>query len=602
MKEIMFRNNIRNVLSLLTKSDKFKLVYLTFTQIILSLLDLLGILALGLLGIIAVGENNLEFQNSFLGKFINFEYIFNLNYNNQITIIGLFIVLTLLFKSFVSMTLNRKIVYFLSKKSSSISTNLLSKFMSLNLNQIYTKTYPEIVASIKSGVATLMIGLLATTCILISEILGLFVIVMGISFYNYQIALTLMLLFSIVSIILYFLTHVKAMSLGEKSTDFNLSFDSKLIELFSTYREIFVRNRRNFYFKHFKNLNDKIANVSAELNYMPYISKYVIEMSLVLGVFAIIFVQTFTSEISESISVITVFLAAGARVAPAILRIQQSLIVIRTSYGSIKPTFEFLSQVNDISTNIEIEDTNLPSSNIFKPKINITNLSYKYPGSNKIALSNISLTIEPGIFLAIIGPSGAGKTTLIDTILGLLKPDSGGVEVSGVSPQNAIKFWPGKIGYVPQEIVLSSDSVRSNITLGFDQSDFDDFEIFESLKSAHLSHVVNNMQDGLHSKLGEKGFKISGGERQRLGIARAMITKPEILILDESTSALDGENEKLIIESLKKMSGRVTIVMIAHKLSTIKQADQIVYMDSGRIKFFGKFDEIKELIGQVILE
>ncbi|KGA11116.1 MAG: hypothetical protein GM48_0075 [actinobacterium acIB-AMD-7] len=592
---MFIRSDVKNILGLLSRRDKLILLSLTVAQIVLSLLDLFGILAIGLLGLIAIGDASKIFEDSKFILFRNLNWMNDMSTDRQLFTIGILIVTSLLLKSFISMFINRKIVFFLSKKSAVISSDLLSKFMSLSMQDIYSKSFPEMIASIKTGVGTLIIGVISSLCLLISEVFSLLIVLLGVFMYDYQTAIILVLLFGAVSLVLYLTTHTKSRALGESSTSMNLALDNKLMELFTSYREIYVKNRLNFFNNKIRELNMKLAHNSAELNFIPYISKYVIEISLVVGAFLILFFQIIQSDLVQSIATIGVFFAAGARVSPSILRIQQSLVVIRTSYGSIIPTLKLINLVSTVKPQTQFRSKTI-IKNPIRPLVQVSNVTYFYPGSKKPALTNVSLDLPEGSLVAIIGPSGAGKTTLVDLILGLLSPSSGSIKISGENPIDALNLWPGSIAYVPQDVTINSNSIRENIMLGYESTEFTDEEIIESLKFANLYQKVKNLETGLDTLLGEKGFKFSGGERQRLGIARAMLSKPRILILDESTSALDNDSEKMIINSIKGMHGVVTVVVIAHRISTIRDSDLIAYLVNGEIISQGNFQHIRNTI------
>jgi ABC-type multidrug transport system fused ATPase/permease subunit len=589
------RSDVKNILGLLSRRDKLILLSLTAAQIVLALLDLFGILAIGLLGVIAIGDASKIFEDSKFILFRNLNWMNDMSTDKQLFTIGILIVTSLLLKSFISMFINRKIVFFLSKKSAVISSDLLSKFMSLSMQDIYSKSFPEMIASIKTGVGTLTIGVIGSLCLLISEVFSLLIVLLGVFLYDFQTAIILVLLFGAVSLVLYLTTHIKSRALGENSTGMNLGLDNKLMELFTSYREIYVKNRLNFFNNKIREFNMKLAHNSAELNFIPYISKYVIEISLVVGAFLILLFQIIQSDLVQSIATIGVFFAAGARVSPSILRIQQSLVVIRTSYGSILPTLKLINLVNTVQPQAKLRPKTI-TENPIRPSVQVSNVTYFYPGSKKPALTNVSLDFPEGSLVAIIGPSGAGKTTLVDLILGLLSPSSGSIKISGENPVDALNLWPGSIAYVPQDVTINSNSIRENIMLGYESTEFTDKEIMESLKFANLYQKVKNLETGLDTLLGEKGFKFSGGERQRLGIARAMLSKPKILILDESTSALDNDSEKMIINSIKGMHGVVTVIVIAHRISTIKDSDLIAYLVNGEIISQGNFQHIRDTI------
>jgi ABC-type bacteriocin/lantibiotic exporter with double-glycine peptidase domain len=192
-----------------------------------------------------------------------------------------------------------------------------------------------------------------------------------------------------------------------------------------------------------------------------------------------------------------------------------------------------------------------------------------------------------------VGPSGGGKSTLIDLILGLLAPSSGSITISGLTPVDAIKKWPGAIGYVPQEVFIENSTVKENICLGFNPDLVADHLVWDALKMADLTEFVKSLDGELSFKISDGGKNLSGGQRQRLGIARALLTKPKIVIFDEATSALDAETENRVAESILKLTGECTVIFIAHRLSVVRSADMIYYIDKGKIVNQGRFDELR---------
>jgi ABC-type multidrug transport system fused ATPase/permease subunit len=211
-------------------------------------------------------------------------------------------------------------------------------------------------------------------------------------------------------------------------------------------------------------------------------------------------------------------------------------------------------------------------------------------------LSDLSLNLIKGSATAIVGPSGAGKTTLVDILLGVLQPDDGEVTISGLKPLAAISKWPGAIAYVPQDVALSNGTFRENLTMGYPINLAPDELCWDALRVAQLESFVRDLPLGLDQPAGERGTNLSGGQRQRLGIARAMLTKPKLLVLDEATSALDGQTELDISNAINDLKGIVTVVMIAHRLSTVRNSDQVVYMDKGKIIAKGKFEEVRKAV------
>jgi ABC-type multidrug transport system fused ATPase/permease subunit len=221
---------------------------------------------------------------------------------------------------------------------------------------------------------------------------------------------------------------------------------------------------------------------------------------------------------------------------------------------------------------------------------------YGYPDSQGKAIEGINLVIEEGKYLAIVGPSGSGKTTLVDLILGILRPLSGSVQIGGVAPWDLISTRPGLIAYVPQDVMIINGTIRDNIAMGYNVDQFTDVDFEDAVRLSQLTQLIDSLPDGLDSALADKGSNLSGGQRQRIGIARALFTKPKILILDEATSSLDGSTEAGISDSLYSLRGEITVIVIAHRLSSIMKADEIIYIESGKILASGDFDQLRKLV------
>ena len=329
---------------------------------------------------------------------------------------------------------------------------------------------------------------------------------------------------------------------------------------------------------------------------MPTLSKYIVEASVLFSALIISAIQFSLQDAGKAVATLAIFLAAGSRIAPAALRLQQGLISLKGNLESSSLTLDLINESRNWELLPEIDYEFDKKYLGFFPEIQIRNLNFSYPGRNEAVLSGVNLHLMPGEFLAVVGKSGAGKSTLVDALLGLIVPQQGSVLISDKDPKSCLMSWPGAIAYVPQEIHLLNGSLRSNICLGFKEGEFNDSEILEALQIAQLQDFLNSLKGGLDAAVGEYGVGLSGGQRQRLGIARALLTKPKLIILDEATSSLDAQTESEINQSIYSLKGSVTVVIIAHRLSTARNADKVAYISNGKIETLGSFKEVRQQI------
>jgi ABC-type multidrug transport system fused ATPase/permease subunit len=295
-------------------------------------------------------------------------------------------------------------------------------------------------------------------------------------------------------------------------------------------------------------------------------------------------------SVGSMMASLILFVGAAFRLMPSLNRIVSAALNIKQSSIQVSSVLQALDEF-DPSREVD-RDANLAAPE-FKQSIVLSNISYRYPASDKISLDHVSLTIPKGQSVAFVGPSGAGKTSLVDLLLGLLPDYEGDIQVDGTVLQtDSISQWRKKFGYIPQMIYLSDDSIRRNIAFGLPDDEIDDQKIFRAVKAAQLQDVIDAMPDGVDTVVGDRGARLSGGQRQRIGIARALYNDPEILILDEATSALDNETEREVTRAIESLSGTKTLILIAHRLSTVVRCDKIFFLRAGQVEASGSYDEL----------
>jgi ABC-type multidrug transport system fused ATPase/permease subunit len=507
--------------------------------------------------------------------------------------VGLLAITFLVGKTVLSIFFTHRGLKFLSAQGANIFRDLLGRLLNLPILQIQNRTTQQLRFALTEGINALTVQVLGSVIVFASDISLLLFMIIGLIFVDLTMTIASVSFFVIVALVLYRLLNTRATIFGKMNTVINIEIGSKLTEVLHSYREVFVSGRRGNFANSISSLKDKMAVVEAERSFMPYIGKYVLEASVVSGAVLLGIFQYFKSSSATATTTLAIFLAAGTRIAPAILRLQQTLIQIRGGIGAAHPTIELISELRgNLVVSKEIGEPKFNHDD-FLSEIIVSSLDFSYPSSSAPLFTGLNLEIKPGEWIALVGPSGSGKTTLVDLIVGVIKPNGGEIKISGLHPEDAVNKWPGAISYVPQDAETVNGTLRENLIFGFNEVENWDQEIYLALNEAALTQLVTSLPDGLDSQAGERGTKLSGGQNQRLGIARALFTKPKLLVLDEATSALDGETESVITSTLSKLHGKVTIVSIAHRLSTVLLADRVIYLENGQVIADGDFEYVK---------
>lgn len=590
------RTTVMRSIQVLPKSDQPKIIFVILLQAGLGVIDLIGVAAIGVLGALSVAGVQSQQPGDRVSSVLDLLQISEFSFQSQVAILGLGAAFIFVLRTVLSILITRRILFFLSRRGAALSSKLVGQLLSQSLIQVQSRSTQESVYALTVGVSAITLSILGVAVTIIADSSLLILMLIALLLVDPMIALTSVLFFSALGFSLYRSMHVKAHRLGFENSKLAIQGNSKIIEVLESYRELVVRNRRDFYAREIGGVQRKLADVLAEIQFMPNVSKYVIESGMVVGAVIIAGVQFGLQDARHATAALSVFLAAGTRIAPAIMRLQQSLIQMRAGIGVALPTLELIDSLKNVPVVKHVDDTLNSTHTGFDPKVVFTSVNFIYPKSDKETLLDITLELNSGSSTAIVGPSGAGKTSLVDILLGVLSPDKGEVSVSGMRPLDAVSNWPGAISYVPQDVALSNGTIRENLAMGYPINVATDEICWDALRVAQLETFIQNLPSGLETHIGERGTKISGGQRQRLGIARAMLTKPKLLVLDEATSSLDGQTESDISDAIAQLQGSVTIVMIAHRLSTVRNADQVIYMDKGKILASGTFEEVRKSV------
>jgi ABC-type multidrug transport system fused ATPase/permease subunit len=575
--------------SLLTRSAKRKIFVISLITISLSALDFLAVGLIGLVGALAIRGIQSQGIGDRTNQILSIVGLENASLSNLITIFGLSAFLLLVMKSFLVYFFTRRLFIFMSNRATDLSDMLLKSTLNQPIDYVNKRSTQEYIFHVNSGTANLMIGIVGNAFAILTD-LALFVfLVTLLIIVDPSSAFISTLVFIAIGFSLNLVMQKRAVKLGILSRSYLIGINETITELFTSLREIKTRNSQEIYRSRIVEGKSKIIRVAADQKMMPLFSKYLMEIS-VFATFLIIAVLQFTlNDTSRAVGNLALFFAATTRLSPAVLRMQQSYVQLKSAIGSGKATLDLL--------NVDSEFRLLPNHEIklpkFSPSVVFENVSFCYQEKRDWSMRSVSFQIAPYSFVAFVGGSGAGKSTIIDLLFGLLNPQMGQVLVSGLPARLALETWPGKFGYVPQNVAIHKGTVLSNLLLGLEDNEINRSLANNAIQRVGLRDLFAESKFGLDAELDDRGSNLSGGQRQRLGIARALVSQPELLVLDESTSSLDAISENSITESLANLRGSLTIIVIAHRLSTVRKADQLFFVDSGKIAAQGDFDTLR---------
>jgi ABC-type multidrug transport system fused ATPase/permease subunit len=575
------------------------LIYIVGIQVGIGIFDLASIALMGVVGSLAISGVQSRSPSSQVKGILDFLNIENSNFQSQIAVLALITGLFLVSKTLISLYFTRRVVFYLSAKGAKLSSKLIQQVAELPLSDIRRFSEQSLLFSISGGVNVVMVGVIASTCNLITDLSLLIMLSTALFIINPVIAILSILLFGITAIILYFSTRKRAFKWGEVNSTVNIASNRAILNLFNLYRELSVRNRKPNYVLEISKMRIEMGRAIAEINFLPSLSKYIMEITLVLGGFLIVAVQLMVQDAVNAAGALAVFLTAATRITPALLRVQQSATGIKSSLGMAAPTLKILEELPkliDSSAEKREIGLNLKVSPKKKDGICFKKVYFSYTESKAFELSNISFSIEDNQMVALVGPSGSGKSTLVDLLLGILEPLEGSIEIYGLPTTRAISSNEIKIGYVPQDVTLLEGTLRENLIFGFDPDEFEDEDLWATIEMAELKDDFLVAGLSLDSRLGPGGQSLSGGQKQRLGIARALLLGPSILVLDEATSALDSETEEKLNRTIRTMKGSTTLILIAHRLSSVMNADKVMYMSDGKLIATGTFLEVRSRV------
>jgi ATP-binding cassette subfamily C protein len=590
---------LKSALKLLEPAAKSRYLLLSLLQIALALLEVFALSALAITTSIALSsytsisvgqENNLDLLNSFFP---------NMEPEGKIAILLIIYVLLTLTKTIFSAIVTSAALVLLAKQSAIVGFNLNKILYFQGVNKIRFGKSQENLSGVTNSLDSLLISYLGTVSQLSGDIATILLVCLAMMFFDFESTLLIICLFGILLWVLHRFVNKSAAKVGEKMAVSSAQLSRKILDSWLVYREILLAQKVEKILQSTLPKRMEIAKWRARLSFLPSLSKYIFELFIVLSALAVSTLQILRNGISEAVSSFILVVAASSRLLPAVLRLQGNLIAIKQSIGGAFYTRQILSEINYTEYNsISVDLPDIPTRK-FNARVTLDKLDFTYPDSSKPALSDVTFSIIPGSFTAITGPSGSGKSTLVDLVLGFLKPTSGFVLIDDLDPTEARKIWPGKISYVPQDVQIFEGSIAENVSL-ISGREYERDLLHECLNLSGLIKDIRNLVEGVDTLVGERGLKLSGGQKQRLGIARALYSKPELIVFDEATSSLDPITENQIAKNIYHNLSNRTVIVIAHRLSTVMRADTVLYFKEGRLLASGTFEDLKQSVPEFL--
>jgi ATP-binding cassette subfamily C protein len=581
----------------MSPNQRIRFAALVASRALLGLLDLLGIAAVGFLTASTASGLTTEGRQS---ESVNIAGISISRIDSEsLPLFVLVVLLLFLSKAFFSVLLTKSVALFVATIEAKASRKIAEISFGGDLGDVRVRSREEMMYSIQSGSTSAFNTILNSTNTLITEASLFIILLVGFFFVDAAATLGAILYFGLVVFMIQFFIGSLMTKAGDISAEKTVQATVAISDLFSVFRELLVLGKRDKYIDKIYEFRSASATSTAKLHYLGGMPRYIIEASLLVGLSLFILSQALSGDIVRSAGTIGVFLAGGFRLTAALLPLQHSMLAIKSAIPSAKTAYDILELRGR-------GDTGFPHQNYGVTKhansrgpigVEFKDVYFTYPGAQFPALQNFSLRIEPGSQVALMGSSGAGKSTIADLMTRVLSPTSGEVVTHFLertsSKNSPHEIQSGRVSYVPQRPGLVSGTILQNVALAMEEGEVDRSAVVEALELAHLGELILSLPEGVDTQLGKLQDSLSGGQMQRLGLARALFFNPGLLVMDEATSALDAESEAEIQKALIGMRGRVTVVLIAHRLNTIQHADKVALIEDGTLVDTGSFREIR---------
>jgi ABC-type multidrug transport system fused ATPase/permease subunit len=544
--------------------------------------------SLALLDIAALGLLALTMAPMVQGQPLRLPVIGEISAGSSIWVIGVICALIIL-KSVLSIALQ----WFATRRFAAyeliIGDRLFEAYIHAPWTERLKRNSAELVRLADVGIGNTTAGLLLPAASLPTEVATFAAVLVVLVIAEPMTAAITVAYLGLIAALLYFVISRRAVTAGRVNRDFSFRTATLMTEMVAALKEITLRNKSAEVAAVVHRNRERTTRARANIQFLSAVPKFVVESALIGGFVLVGSAAYLEGGTADALGAVALFAVAGFRMVPSVTRFQ----------GIITQTSSTIPHANAVIQDIKAAESYTANAERIGAKslahdpqtLVLSGVEFTYPGSDTPAVTGVDLTLPMGSSLALVGSSGAGKSTLVDIFLGLLIPSSGTITVDGQPLVDVLADWRSKVGYVPQDVSLFDASIAQNVALTWGD-DFDEDRVRAALGRAQLLDLVDRRVGGIHARIGERGMALSGGQRQRLGIARALYVDPLILVMDEATSALDTATEEAVASAIRSLHGDVTVISVAHRLSTIRDSDQVCFMRDGTIAARGRFEEI----------
>ncbi|USN53977.1 MAG: ABC transporter ATP-binding protein [Candidatus Nomurabacteria bacterium] len=583
MKEILQKLQV-----ILPPGDKKKIFGIFVLMLIAAILEVIGI-SLILAFISTVSNPDTLFQITWLAPILQRANITDAK--GLLTYGSILLIVLFVLKNAYIISFQYIQSHFVYRRFSAISSRLFNSYMRAPYIYHLNNNSARLVRNVTGETTLLVHYIMLPLLVVVME--SIMIISISIFLFAVEPLNTLIVLFFVGSSGIFFLRLVKKkiQHFGSESLIERETMIRRVNEGVGGIKEILVKNRQSWFINAFTQSIHTYAKAETYKNIFKMSARPVIETVAVAGMLLVALVLVWQGRGVESIlPVLSLFGVATFKLMPSLDKVVSNSNVIRYYTYTLNSIHDDIAELSKIETPIHTNSDNKKIS--ISSTLSLQKVYFRYPGSEKQVLQDVSLTIPKGAAIGFVGPSGAGKSTIVDIILGLLSIDSGQILVDGKDIKNTMAAWQKNIGYIPQTIFLADNTIRNNIAFGLNDNEINDAQVSRAIKMAQLEEFIASLPQGVNTMVGERGVRLSGGQRQRIGIARALYHDPEVLVMDEATSSLDNQTEKYIIDAIENLKRDRTIIIVAHRLSTVENCDNLFFIEKGHIKDSGTYSHI----------